>query len=134
MQIKHSSKIDMNLKLCQIKVIWHWVQVLTRDTPVSSITYFLLHWRAFHPLCWGNGKNEFIDSHYCFIKLTCEKVPIVEIIIILKKIFHPIVHCISPLWTDLGIIHASTKVTYPKYSKHWPYTAAHTIDCVCRKC
>ena len=22
-----------------------------------------------------------------------------------------------------------TKVIYPKYSKHWPYTVAHTIDC-----
>ena len=21
----------------------------------------------------------------------------------------------------------------PKYSKHWPYTVAHTIDCVCSK-
>ena len=26
------------------------------------------------------------------------------------------------------------KVIYTKYSKHWPYTVAHTIDCVCRKC
>ena len=25
------------------------------------------------------------------------------------------------------------KVIYPKYSKHWPYTMAHTIDCVCSK-
>ena len=23
---------------------------------------------------------------------------------------------------------------YTKYSKHWPYTVAHTIDCVCRTC
>ena len=22
-----------------------------------------------------------------------------------------------------------SKVIYPKYSKHWPYTVAHTIDC-----
>ena len=26
------------------------------------------------------------------------------------------------------------KVIYTKYSKHWPYTVAYTIDCVCRKC
>ena len=26
-----------------------------------------------------------------------------------------------------------TKVIYTKYSKHWPYTVAHTIDCVCSK-
>ena len=26
-----------------------------------------------------------------------------------------------------------TKVIYPKYSKHWPYTVVHTIDCVCSK-
>ena len=25
------------------------------------------------------------------------------------------------------------KVIYPKYSKHWPYTVAHTIACVCSK-
>ena len=25
------------------------------------------------------------------------------------------------------------KVIYPKYSKHLPYTVAHTIDCVCGK-
>ena len=27
----------------------------------------------------------------------------------------------------------NTKVTYPKYSKHWPCTVARTIDCVCSK-
>ena len=30
--------------------------------------------------------------------------------------------------------HACAKVIYTKYSKHRPYTVAHTIDCVCRKC
>ena len=25
------------------------------------------------------------------------------------------------------------KVIYPKYSKHWLSTVAHTIDCVCNK-
>ena len=25
------------------------------------------------------------------------------------------------------------KVIYTKYSKHWPYTVAHTLDCVCSK-
>ena len=25
------------------------------------------------------------------------------------------------------------KVIYSKHSKHWPYTVAHTIDCVCSK-
>ena len=28
---------------------------------------------------------------------------------------------------------ANIKVIYTKYSKHWPYTVAHTIDCVCSK-
>ena len=27
----------------------------------------------------------------------------------------------------------ASKVIYPKYSKHWPYTVASTIDCVCSK-
>ena len=26
------------------------------------------------------------------------------------------------------------KVIYTKHSKRWPYTVAHTFDCVCRKC
>ena len=25
------------------------------------------------------------------------------------------------------------KIIYPKYSKHWPYTVAHTIDFMCSK-
>ena len=28
----------------------------------------------------------------------------------------------------------TTKVIYPKYSKHWPYTVAHTIDLCAVKC
>ena len=31
------------------------------------------------------------------------------------------------------ICKAFGKVIYAKYSKHWPYTVAHTIDCVCNK-
>ena len=27
----------------------------------------------------------------------------------------------------------STRNIYTKYSKHWSYTVAHTIDCVCSK-
>ena len=27
----------------------------------------------------------------------------------------------------------ASKVIYTKYSKHWPHTVAHTIDCVCSK-
>ena len=26
-----------------------------------------------------------------------------------------------------------TKVIHPKYSKHWSYAVAHTMDCVCSK-
>ena len=39
----------------------------------------------------------------------------------------------------IGVQHFGTifilkaKVIHPKYSKHWPYTLAHTIDCVCSK-
>ena len=28
---------------------------------------------------------------------------------------------------------STPKVVYPKYSKRWPYTVAHRIDCVCSK-
>ena len=30
-------------------------------------------------------------------------------------------------------VEALVKVIYPKYSKHWPYTVASTIDCGCIK-
>ena len=33
----------------------------------------------------------------------------------------------------VAAIQAGSKVIYPKYSKHWPYTEAFTIDCVCSK-
>ena len=33
----------------------------------------------------------------------------------------------------LGASQNPVKVIHPKYSKHWPYTVAHTIDCVCSK-
>ena len=47
---------------------------------------------------------------------------------------------LSGLWSSsvpaehLGIFWDSSKVIDTKYSKHWPYTVAHTIECVCRKC
>ena len=34
---------------------------------------------------------------------------------------------------NAGSIEEKAKVIYTKYSKHWPYTVAHTIDCVCSK-
>ena len=34
----------------------------------------------------------------------------------------------------LAKFNRKSKVTYTKYSKYWPYTVAHTIDSVCRKC
>ena len=33
----------------------------------------------------------------------------------------------------LELIDMIDKVLHPKYSKHLPYTMAHTIDCVCSK-
>ena len=47
-------------------------------------------------------------------------------------------HCSKNCSSDLKIFTDSRlqpriKVIYPKYSKHWPYTLAHTIDCVCSK-
>ena len=34
---------------------------------------------------------------------------------------------------SLTCFDATGKVIYTKYSKHWPYTVAHTLDCVCSK-
>ena len=39
-----------------------------------------------------------------------------------------------PCLCSLPFLQLSTKAIYTKYSKHWPYTVAHTIDCVRRKC
>ena len=38
-----------------------------------------------------------------------------------------------PVKKQKNSIHLYSKVIYTKYSKHWPYTMAHTIDCVCIK-
>ena len=34
----------------------------------------------------------------------------------------------------LGGFVIAPKVIYTKHSKHWPYTVAHTIECVCIQC
>ena len=31
------------------------------------------------------------------------------------------------------VVRGASKVIYTKYSKHWLYTVAHTIECVCSK-
>ena len=36
--------------------------------------------------------------------------------------------------TILSFEHLNKVIDTTKYSKHWPYTVAHTIECVCRKC
>ena len=41
---------------------------------------------------------------------------------------------IQSLQTHNVQLKVKVKVIYTKYSKHRPYTVAHTIDCVCRKC
>ena len=38
-----------------------------------------------------------------------------------------------PDYTHWSYFQLTVKVIHPKYSKHWPYTVAHTIDCVCSK-
>ena len=35
--------------------------------------------------------------------------------------------------SQLGQNDVTTKVIYPKYSKHWTYTMAHKIDCMYSK-
>ena len=58
-------------------------------------------------------------------------------------------HCIRTMFRVLGVyitlptvwiifrekcwFYTSCKVIYTKYSKHCPYTVAHTFDCVCSK-
>ena len=32
-------------------------------------------------------------------------------------------------WQEASEIYIDTEGKYPKYSKHYPYTMAHTIDC-----
>ena len=37
------------------------------------------------------------------------------------------------LFWDTFFFYEKNKVIHPKYSKHWPYPVAYTIDCVCSK-
>ena len=55
--------------------------------------------------------------------------------VILIWIIFAILECVGAVLILIIICHLGEgKVIYPKYSKHWPYTVADTIDCVCRKC
>ena len=38
---------------------------------------------------------------------------------------------LAPFYTENYFFHTNSKVIYSKYSKHWPYTVAQAIDCVC---
>ena len=52
-----------------------------------------------------------------------------------KKFWTLRVENLQPTDTNIGInfknILAPSKFIYPKYSRHWLSTVAHTIDCVC---
>ena len=53
------------------------------------------------------------------------------------KIIWPDIYTVS-LFAQPASFHTElkdiqSKVIYPKYSKHLPYSVAHTIDCVCSK-
>ena len=76
-------------------------------------------WRSKHSnvqICIFTAKGYFLwdDVNLCWLchKMTCYCSAIVHVF----------------TW-----IYADCKVIYPKYSKHWCYTVAHTIDCVCSK-
>ena len=58
-----------------------------------------------------------------------EKLKCLEIRIHPQKRFQPIVI----LAISVVEFHVGGKVIYTKYSKHCPYTVAHTIDCVYSK-
>ena len=47
--------------------------------------------------------------------------------------YHSALTAHKPVHTG-GAKQTQVKDIHTKYSKHWPYTVAHTIDCVCRKC
>ena len=53
-------------------------------------------------------------------------------------LFNSVLYLLAYQWPiaskSIEISGTLNKVIYTKYSKHWPYTVAHTIDCVCRKC
>jgi hypothetical protein len=55
----------------------------------------------------------------------------VGVYILFQKVFWPSVRKKFP--NDRKKTQTSVKVIYPKYSKHWPYTVASTIDCGCSK-
>ena len=42
-------------------------------------------------------------------------------------------HSFARTWKSYFQIGLKIKVVYTKYSKHWPYTVAHTMECVCSK-
>ena len=75
--------------------------------------------------CWTTKlfMQESIKIFFCISKLQRRrKIGSIVSLIHMKKL------------SFIAIFSGHTKVIYTKYSKQWPYTVAHTINCVCRKC
>ena len=43
------------------------------------------------------------------------------------------VFCFLHIISERGNVEVLNKLIYPKYSKHWPYLLAYTMDCECSK-
>ena len=98
---------------------------------ISFFPYHLLQPLVTFVICAANN-SEFRRDHLLFQLITAA------------------LHCTVPkfnwtIWEILAIsisnsinsirsINMYVKVSYTKYSKHWPHTVAHTFECVCRKC
>ena len=70
-----------------------------------------------------------------FMKQTFSHIHVIVCAKVLKPIFKYPKSCQTAAqnlkFTFQFTFHDFTKVIYTKYSKHWPYTVAHTIDYVC---
>ena len=87
-------------------------------------------------LCNLNGLNSPISSKKILILMVWSSMaPKWPILVIFCEMDHqkPNFSLIYGTLSDKGCWDYFIKVTYPKYSKHWPYTVAYTIDCVCSK-
>ena len=103
--------------------MWYTMKKYTKLRLTTSLLWLLskiLNYRQCKAVLLKlNGVKVFIKSHLSRFLYTCD----------FMRNFPPKNNSKVCFWK----FEVVCKVIYPKYSKHWPYTMAYTIDCVCSK-
>ena len=83
---------------------------------------------------WGKGPT-IRNSFFHQVTLISEHLFSMFEIDVENRLSSALPSAVCSIWwcSSSRLVLVANKVIYPNYSKHWPYTVAHTIDCVCSK-